>query len=53
MIPHAAPLAPPPAWMLKPIPPELRPYLRRVAMLIVLAAAAGAALALLVPAGHH
>ena len=35
------------------LPPEFRPYLRRVAILIVLAIVAGAALALIVPGGHH
>jgi hypothetical protein len=35
------------------LPPEYRPYLRRIALLVVLAAAAGVVLALLVPAGHH
>jgi len=37
----------------KRIPPEFHPYLRRVAMLMVLAALAGVVLALVVPAGHH
>jgi len=42
------------AWpMLNSLPPEFRPYLRRVAMLIVAAAVLGALLALLVPGGHH
>jgi hypothetical protein len=35
------------------IPPEYRPYVRRVAILIVLAAALGAALALALPPSHH
>jgi hypothetical protein len=35
------------------IPPEYRPYARRVAILILLAAALGAALALAIPPGHH
>ena len=39
--------------MLNSLPPEYRPYLRRVAILIILAAALGVALALLIPAGHH
>jgi hypothetical protein len=39
--------------VLNRLPPEFRPYLRRVAMLMVLAAALGIALALLVPGGHH
>jgi hypothetical protein len=39
--------------MFKSLPPEFRPYLRRVAMLIVAAAVLGALLALLVPGGHH
>ncbi len=39
--------------MLNRLPPEYRPYLRRVAMLMVLAAALGVALALAIPAGHH
>jgi hypothetical protein len=39
--------------LLKSLPPEFRPYLRRVAMLMVLAAAIGVALALAIPAGHH
>jgi hypothetical protein len=39
--------------VLKRLPPEYRPYLRRVAMLMVLAVALGVALALLVPGGHH
>ena len=39
--------------MLNRLPPEFRPHLRRVAMLMVLAAALGVALALLVPGGHH
>jgi len=42
-----------PATVLNSLPPEFRPYLRRVLMLIVLAAALGVALALLIPAGHH
>jgi len=52
MIPQARPhraRAP----VLNSLPPEFRPYLRRVAMLMVLAAALGVALALLIPAGHH
>jgi hypothetical protein len=32
---------------------EFRPYLRRVAMLMVAAAVLGVALALIIPAGHH
>jgi hypothetical protein len=39
--------------MLKSLPPEFRPYLRRVAMLIVFAAIAGVVLALVIPGGHH
>jgi hypothetical protein len=39
--------------MFKSLPPEFRPYLRRVAMLIVLAAVLGVVLALVVPGGHH
>ena len=35
------------------LPPEFRPYLRRVAMLVALAIVAGALLALLVPGHHH
>jgi hypothetical protein len=35
------------------LPPEYRPYLRRVALLILAAAVAGVVLALIVPAGHH
>jgi hypothetical protein len=35
------------------IPPEYRPYLRRVLMLVVAAAVLGAVLALVVPAGHR
>jgi hypothetical protein len=38
-----------PNWL----PPEFRPYVRRVAMLIVAAAVAGVILALLVPGRHH
>jgi hypothetical protein len=34
------------------IPPELRPYLRRVAMLVVLAAVLGVVLAFVIPAHH-
>jgi hypothetical protein len=41
------------AIVLNSLPPEFRPYLRRVAMLIVLAAALGVVLALVIPAGHH
>jgi hypothetical protein len=40
---------PMPDWL----PPEFRPYLRRVAMLILLAAVLGVVLALVVPGGHH
>jgi hypothetical protein len=46
--------------LLSRLPPEIRdqlrearPYLRRVAMLMVLAAALGVTLALLIPGGHH
>jgi len=39
--------------MLNRLPPEFRPYVRRVAMLIVFAALLGVVLALVVPAGHH
>jgi hypothetical protein len=39
--------------VLNRLPPEYRPYLRRVAMLVVLAAVLGIVLALVVPAGHH
>jgi hypothetical protein len=35
------------------LPPEYRPYVRRVAIMIVLAAALGVVLALLIPPGHH
>jgi hypothetical protein len=48
---RARPAVPKP--VLNRLPPEYRPYLRRVAMLIVLAAVLGVALALIVPAGHH
>ena len=41
------------ATVLNSLPPEYRPYLRRVAMLIVLAAVLGVVLALALPAGHH
>jgi hypothetical protein len=34
------------------LPPEYRPYLRRVALLIVLAAVLGAVLAFAIPGGH-
>lgn len=34
------------------VPPELRPYLRRVAMLVVLAALLGVVLAFVIPAHH-
>jgi hypothetical protein len=37
----------------RPLPPEYRPYVRRVVLLIILAAALGATLALVIPAGHH
>jgi hypothetical protein len=55
MIPQARPTAhtQPPSTVLNRLPPEYRPYLRRVVMLIVLAAALGVALALLIPNGHH
>jgi hypothetical protein len=43
----------PPPTVLNSLPPEFRPYLRRVVMLIVLAAALGVVLALVIPAGHH
>ena len=39
--------------VLNSLPPEYRPYLRRVAILIVLAAVLGVVLALAIPAGHH
>jgi hypothetical protein len=39
--------------LLNRLPPEYRPYLRRVAMAMVAAAVLGVALALLVPGGHH
>ena len=39
--------------MWRSVPPELRPYLRRVAILIVLAAVLGVVLALAIPASHH
>ena len=42
-----------PSPVLNRLPPEYRPYLRRVAMLMVLAAALGVALALIVPSSHH
>jgi hypothetical protein len=35
------------------IPSEYRPYVRRVVMLMVLAAALGVTLALVIPPGHH
>jgi hypothetical protein len=35
------------------LPPEYRPYVRRVAIMIVLAAIAGVVLALVIPPGHH
>jgi len=35
------------------IPPEYRPYLRRVALLVLLAAVLGVVLAFAIPAGHH
>ena len=54
MIPQArGHRAQPPPIVLNSLPPEFRPYLRRVAMLIVLAAALGVVLALVIPAGHH
>jgi hypothetical protein len=42
-----------PITMFRRIPPEYRPYLRRVAMLMVLAAALGIVLAFAIPGGHH
>jgi hypothetical protein len=48
-----SPRAPATATVLNSLPPEFRPYLRRVVILIVLAAALGVALALAIPAGHH
>jgi hypothetical protein len=39
--------------MLRSLPPEYRPYVRRVAILIVLAAALGVVLGLAIPGGHH
>jgi hypothetical protein len=39
--------------LLNRLPPEYRPYMRRVVMLIVLAAALGVALALIIPAPHR
>jgi hypothetical protein len=55
--PRAQPAVAP---LLSRLPPEIRdqlrearPYLRRVAMLMVLAAALGVTLALLIPGGHH
>jgi len=39
--------------MLDRIPPEYRPYLRRVLLLIIAAAILGAVLAFVVPAGHR
>jgi len=42
-----------PATVLNSLPPEFRPYLRRVVILIILAAALGVALALAIPAGRH
>jgi hypothetical protein len=39
--------------VLNRLPPEFRPYLRRVVMLMLLAAALGIVLALIVPGGHH
>ena len=44
---------PPARAMFNWLPPEFRPYLRRVAMLIVLAAILGVVLALVIPPGHH
>jgi hypothetical protein len=38
--------------VLNRLPPEFRPYLRRVVMLMVLAAALGVVLALAIPGGH-
>ena len=35
------------------LPPEYRPYLRRVVLLMILAAALGIVLALVIPTGHH
>ncbi|HEY7967523.1 MAG TPA: hypothetical protein VID68_10880 [Solirubrobacteraceae bacterium] len=44
MIPHP---------VLDRIPPEYRPYMRRVLLLIIGAAVLGAVLAFVVPAGHR
>ena len=44
---------PAPGPMLRSLPPEYRPYVRRVAMLIVLAAVLGVILGLVIPGGHH
>jgi hypothetical protein len=41
-----------PDTMWERVPPELRPYLRRVAMLVVLAAVLGVVLAFVIPAHH-
>ena len=38
---------------MRSLPPEYRPYLRRVVLLMILAAALGVALALAIPGGHH
>ena len=53
MIPQSGRTLPAPLTVRKSLPPEYRPYVRRVAILIVLAAALGVALALAIPAGHH
>jgi hypothetical protein len=55
MIPQARAARPtrPRHTLLNRLPPEFRPYMRRVMMLVVLAAALGIALALIVPGGHH
>jgi hypothetical protein len=51
MIPQARPRHR--SAMFKRLPPEYRPYMRRVAIMIVLAATLGVVLGLVIPAGHH
>jgi hypothetical protein len=38
---------------MRSLPPEYRPYVRRVAILIIVAALLGVALALAIPPAHH
>lgn len=47
MIPHAV------REKFRSLPPEVRRHLRRVGLLMLLAAALGVALALALPPGHH